>query len=183
MLERTLIETGLSYAIVRPTLVFGREDILVNNIAWFLRRLPIFAVPGSGGYRVQPIFVGDLADLMIRAAESREDIIVDAVGPEIFSFEEMVRLIAQAIESRAKIVHLAPGLVLLFTKLAGFLVRDVVLTSDELEGLMAGLLVSREPPTGSTDFREWLKTHAEDLGKRYTSELKRHYKMREAAAQ
>lgn len=183
ILERVISESGLSYAIVRPTLVFGREDILINNIAWFLRRLPIFGVPGSGGYRVQPIFVGDLADIMIQVAGSTEDIIVDAVGPGIFSFEEIVCLIAQAIESRAKIVHLAPGLVLLVTKLTGFFVGDVVLTRDELEGLMANLLVSHEPPTGSTDFREWLKTHAEDLGKCYSSELKRHYKMQEARMQ
>ena len=60
-LERALRESGLSYAILRPTVLFGGQDILINNIAWMLRRLPVLGVFGDGRYRLQPIYVDDLA--------------------------------------------------------------------------------------------------------------------------
>ncbi len=176
LLENAIKQSGLSYAIVRPTLVFGLEDILTNNIGWFLRNLPIFGIPGSGQYRVQPIFVGDLADIMVRTAESEENIVVDAVGPETFTFEEMVRLIAAKIQSRAKIVHVPPWLALLVTRLTGFFVGDVILTTGELAGLMADLLISDRPPMANTRFSEWLAENAGNVGTRYSSELRRHYK-------
>ena len=62
-LERALIESGPSYAVLRPTVLFGKEDILVNNIAWALRRLPVFGVFGDGQYKLQPIYVDDLAEI------------------------------------------------------------------------------------------------------------------------
>jgi len=46
--EKSLIDSGLSYAILRPTVIFGAKDILINNIAWFARHFPVFAIPGSG---------------------------------------------------------------------------------------------------------------------------------------
>ncbi len=67
--ERVLAETTPEHAVIRPSLVFGgREEILVNNMAWLLRRLPVYAVPGDGAYRVQPVAVGDVADLALAAA-------------------------------------------------------------------------------------------------------------------
>ncbi|MBI3287629.1 MAG: NAD(P)H-binding protein, partial [Chloroflexi bacterium] len=110
--EQAVIHSELSYAIIRPTLIFGREDILINNIAWLLRRFPVFAIPSSGDYRVQPVFVEDVAEISVRAAEQREDIIVDAVGPEVYTFAEFVRLIAQEVGSRTRLVHVPPALAL-----------------------------------------------------------------------
>ncbi len=176
LLDKAIEQSGLSYAIVRATLIFGLEDILPNNIGWFLRKLPIFGIPGSGQYRVQPIFVGDLADIMVQTAESEDNIVVDAVGPETFTFEEMVRLIAAKIQSRAKIVHVAPWLALLVTRLTGLFVGDVILTKGELAGLMADLLISDRPPMANTRFSEWLAENAGNVGTRYSSELRRHYK-------
>ena len=104
------MSSGVSYAIVRPTVIFGPEDILINNIAWFLRRFPLFPVFGAGDYRVQPVFVKDVAEIAVRAGRSAGEIVVDAAGPEVYSFEQLVRLIAREIRSGARIVHLAPGL-------------------------------------------------------------------------
>jgi NADH dehydrogenase len=174
-IERALIESGLSHAIVRPTIIFGLGDILINNIAWMLRRFPVFAVIGAGDYRVQPVFVEDAAAIMIDAAHAKADCVIDAVGPETFTFDELVGLIAATVRSRARIVHVRPGVAYLLSKIIGRLVGDVVLTRDEVAGLMAGLLVSDDPPTGPTRLSEWLDRNADRVGTSYASELRRHY--------
>ncbi len=176
VLEKAIRESGVSYSIVRPTLVFGPEDILVNNIAWFLRTFPVFGIPGSGQYRVQPVFVEDLADIMVRVAQCEGNVTIDATGPEILTFEEMVRLIATMVQSRAKIVRLPPWLALFATRLCSLVLRDVVLTKEELEGLMASLLLSNESPEGTTRLTDWLTENGAELGTTYSSELKRHYR-------
>jgi len=176
ILERAIIHSGLSYAIIRPTVIFGPEDILINNIAWLLRRFPLFAIPGAGDYRLQPVFVEDVAEIAVDAAHRQENVIIDAVGPEIYTFEELVRLIAARVSSRARIVHLRRGLALFLSRLVGYMVGDVVLTRDEVAGLMANLLVSQGPPTGRTRLSDWLSQHADRLGREYASELARHYR-------
>ncbi|HLF27308.1 MAG TPA: NAD(P)H-binding protein [Anaerolineae bacterium] len=176
LLEKALIESGLSYAILRPTVIFGDEDILINNIAWLLRRFPVFAVLGEGEYKLQPICVEDMAALMVNAGQRRDNLIVDAVGPEVYSFDRLVGLIAKIVRSRARIVHLPPGLGLFLSRLIGYLVGDVVLTPEEVDGLMSNLLVSSGPPTGRTRLSEWLAQHANTVGVKYTSEVKKHYR-------
>ncbi|MFQ6083450.1 MAG: NAD(P)H-binding protein [Candidatus Aminicenantia bacterium] len=176
LLEKAILHSKLSYAIVRPTVIFGAEDILINNIAWLLRRVPIFAVFGSGGYRIQPVFVEDVAEIAVSAAYESDNIIIDAAGPEIFTFDELVRLIADKIHRRAKIIHLRQGLALFLARLVGYVVKDVVITRDEIEGLMSNLLVSKGLPTGQTRLSEWLDQNAASVGTEYASELARHYR-------
>ena len=176
LVERAVRESGLTYAIVRPTVLFSTEDILINNIAWFLRRSPVFPIAGRGRYPVQPVFVGDVARLAVEAGMGVDDVAIDAVGPETFTFEEMVRLLARRVGSRARLVRTPPSAALLAARMAGRLVRDVVLTQDELDGLMAGLLVSSDPPTAPTRFSEWLEAEGASLGQHYASELARHYR-------
>jgi len=174
--ERSLIESGLSYAILRPTVLFGKESILINNIAWMLRRFPFFAIAGDGRYRVQPLYVGDLAALAVEMAERNENLIVDAVGPETYTFAELVRLVRLHVDGRARIIHLPPALVLAAARLMSALVKDVVLTREEIYGLMANLLVSDKPATCRSRFSEWLQQNTGELGKSYQPELNRHYR-------
>jgi nucleoside-diphosphate-sugar epimerase len=176
LVEQAIKGSRLSYAILRPPIVFGPGDILVNNIAWFLRRFPLFAVMGDGRYRLQCVYVQDLAEIAVAAASRTDRVVSDAVGPETFSFEEFVRCIAAAIGSPAKIVHLSPGSVRGLLGILGVAVRDVVLTPDEITGLMQELLVSQNPPLGRTRFRDWLARAAGTLGTTYASEMDRHYR-------
>lgn len=178
VLEQAVMDSGLSYAILRPTVIFGPEDILMNNIAWLLRTFPLFAIAGSGEYRIQPIFVEDLAEIAIKAAECEGNIVLDAVGPDTFTFNALVKLIAKHVDSGARIVHLPPGVALWLSRVVGYAVRDVVLTREEVEGLVANLLVSSSTPTGWTRFSEWIERHGATLGTRYSSELGRHYRSR-----
>ena len=174
-LEQAVIDSGLSYAIVRPTVIFGDEDILINNIAWFLRRFPVFGIPGDGRYRIRPIYVEDMARLMADAVDARGNAVIDAVGLETYTFEELVRLIAGSIGRSARFVHVPASLAYLATLVVGWLVGDVVLTWEEYRGLMGNLLAPEGAASGSTRLSEWLAAHKELVGMRYASEVARHY--------
>ncbi|MBI2305115.1 MAG: NAD(P)H-binding protein [Chloroflexi bacterium] len=176
LVEKAIRASSLSYAIVRPTVVFGTEDILINNIAWFLRKFPAFSIPGSGEYRLQPIFVDDVAKIAVDAGQQEGRLEGDAAGPDTYTFDELVRLIAEKIHSRARIVHLPPGLALFLSQQLGHFLGDVVLTKEEVAGLMSGLLVSGGPPTAKTRLPDWLEQNAGTVGTQYISELRRHYR-------
>jgi NADH dehydrogenase len=173
--EKAIMDSGLSYAILRPTVIFGIEDILINNIAWFARRFPLFAIPGSGQYRLQPMFVEDLAELATNCARQENSLVVDAVGPEVFTFDDLVRRIALAVGAKPRLIHVSPRAALRILRCVGPIVGDVILTGEEIEGLMSDLLVSKQPPTGQTRFSEWLAKNAAGLGARYSSEVQRHF--------
>ena len=173
--EEAIRSSSLSYAILRPAVIFGKEDILINNIGWLLRRFPLFMIPGRGDYGLQPIFVEDLADLAVESGHRRDNEVFDAVGPETYEYENLVRLIRSAVGSRSRVVHVSPSLVRLASWFLGLMVHDVVLTTDEISGLMANLLVSKQPPTGKTSLRACLQDNAATVGVNYASELKRHF--------
>ncbi len=174
--EKTVIESGLSYAILRPTvLVGGGEDVLINNIAFLLRRFPFFFIPGDGSYGIQPIHVEDLADLAVEAVYSKENYLIDAVGPDAYTFRELVQLVGEKIGARRLLISVPPRLALLAAQSLSLFVRDVILTPEEVDGLMANLLVSKEPPRGKIAFRDWLEKNKNLVGMKYASELKRHF--------
>jgi uncharacterized protein YbjT (DUF2867 family) len=178
LLEREIAESKLSYTIVRPTVIFGVEDILINNMAWLIRHWPVFAVPGSGEYRLQPVFAEDVAEIATSAGSRDETEILDAAGPEIYTFNELVELIACALGRRVRLLHLPPGLTLTLIRMLGLTVRDVILTREEIAGLMANLLLSHEPPRGRVRLADWMKENAARLGASYASELDRHFRGR-----
>jgi nucleoside-diphosphate-sugar epimerase len=173
ILEKAIHNLGVSYAILRPAVLFGKEDILINNIAWLLRRLPVFGVFGDGRYRLQPIYVDDLAALAVEQGQGRENVVVNAIGPETFSYRELVATIGRLVGKQRPVVSVPPGFGYVVGWFLGRLVGDVVITREEIEGLMADLLYVDAPPAGSTALTEWVKTHADTLGRRYTSELAR----------
>ncbi|MCB9460239.1 MAG: NAD(P)H-binding protein [Anaerolineaceae bacterium] len=172
-LERALIQSGMSYAILRPTVLFGKEDILINNIAWVLRHLPVFGVFGDGEYRIQPIYVDDLAALAVAQGRLRENVIIDAIGPETFTYRELAQTIGEIIHSKRPVIGVPPCVGYVTGQVIGWLVNDVTITRPEIEGLMADLLYVDSPPAGETRLTDWARQHADTLGKRYASELAR----------
>lgn len=173
ILERALMDSGMSYAILRPTVLFGEEDILINNIAWLLRRLPVFGVFGSGAYRLQPIFVGDLAQLAVEQGQAAANVTIDAIGPETFTYRQLVQAIGDAIGKRRPIISIPPSLGYAVGWVFGQFVGDVVITKPEIEGLMADLLYVNSPPAGAAALSQWAREHATTLGLRYASEMGR----------
>lgn len=172
-LERALKESGLSYAILRPTVIFGKEDILINNIAWVLRKFPIFGLFGDGAYRLQPIFVEDFAELAVAEGDETENRVIDAIGPETFTYRELVETIAKIIGKSRPVVALPPLVSYLTGAIIGALVGDVTVTREEIKGLMADLLHTESPAAGKTRLSDWARENAETLGIRYASELAR----------
>jgi NADH dehydrogenase len=174
--ERVVRESGLMWAIVRPTLIFGPGDILINNIAWLLRRLPVFGIPGRGDYRLQPVAGEDVADIATWAAEQSDNVTVDAAGPDIMYYLEMVESVAIAVHRHPRFIYMSPRTALRASRLIGRAVKDVMLNGPELDGLMRELLVSRDRPRGTRRLENWLLAGAETLGRNYASELDRHWR-------
>lgn len=173
--EKAVMESGLSYAILRPTVLVGKEDILINNIAFLLRRLPIFFIPGDGSYGIQPVYVEDLADLAVEGIYRNDNYVTDAVGPDCYSFKDLVKMIGRKIGAERPVISLPPRLALRAAQFLSLFVGDVILTPEEVDGLMANLLVSKQPALGKTAFKDWLEENKATIGTKYASEIKRHY--------
>ena len=172
-LEEALVETGIPHSIIRPGVLFGRSDILVNNIAWVLRRMPIFGVFGDGSYRLRPLHVEDMASLLVEHANMSGDFTVDAVGPEEFSYIGLVRTLAEILQVRRPIMRIPSSIAFACSKLLNPFVKDVIITKEEVKGLMRGLLDSQNPSTGTIKLSQWAKEHRDTLGYRYASEVGR----------
>ena len=172
-LERALRESGISYSILRPTVLFGKEDILVNNIAWVLRRLPVFGVFGDGQYKVQPIYVDDLAEIAVEQGRDRANRVIEAIGPETFTYRELATSVGEIIGKRRPVVSVPPALAYMVGWTIGKLVGDVMITREEIAGLMQNLLYVDAPPAGRTKLTDWARERKATLGLHYTSELAR----------
>jgi NADH dehydrogenase len=176
-LEDDVRRSNMSHAILRPTVIYSEEDVLITNIAWLLRRFPAFFVPGDGRYRLRPIYIGDMADLAVASAMRDDNIVVDAVGPETYTFDELLRLIGRAVGMpRIRVVHTPATVAYWASRALGLVVRDVILTREEVTGLMGDLLVTEGEAAGATRLSEWLREHGDVLGRQYASELARHYR-------
>jgi len=175
--EQSLAGTGVPCAIARPAILFGGDGVLINNIAWLLRRLPVFAVGGRGDYRVRGIHVDDLARLCVKLGGDRETVTVDAVGPQSLTFRELVDAVRAAVGSRALVVNVPGPVVLALSRALGTALRDTLLTADEYQAMADGLADSAAPATGDTVFTEWVAKHGAELGRNYANELDRHFRL------
>lgn len=174
--EKAVIDSGIPYAILRPTvLVGGGEDILINNIAYLLRRFPFMLIPGDGSYGIQPVHVEDVADLAVTGVYGKDSYIIDAVGPEKYTFKELVELVGDRIGAKRPVISAPPRLALLAAQFLSLFVNDVILTPEEVDGLMANLLLSNESPRGKTKFSVWLDENKNTIGAKYASEIAKHY--------
>jgi uncharacterized protein YbjT (DUF2867 family) len=174
-LEQLVANSGLSYTIVRPAVIFGPEDILINNIAWFVRHFPVFGIPGDGRYRIRPIYIEDMGRVLVAAAERQTNEIVNAVGPETFTFENLVGEIGEQLGKSLRLIHVPMSVAYVSTRLLGWFVGDVILTWEEYKGLTGDLLAPDGPATGETRLSAWLAGNRETVGSTYASELARHY--------
>jgi NADH dehydrogenase len=171
--EAALEDSGISHAILRPAVLFGYQNILINNIAWLLRHLPIYGIFGKGDYKIQPIHVEDMADLAIQAGRRTKNEVINAIGPETFTFRELVETLARALGIKRLIINIPPSLGLLGGRILGLLVGDVVITREEIEALMEGLLYVNDKPKGKVKLSQWASENRETLGKNYFHELSR----------
>ena len=173
ILEKELIKSGISYSILRPTVLFGKEDILINNIAWLLRRFPVFCVFGDGNYKLQPIYVDDLAKLSVAQGELRDNTVINAIGPETFTYKGLVKEIRNIMGKKTLIISAPPKIGYCVGKIIGKIVNDIIIIREEIEALISNLLYVDSPPSGNTKLTDWLKQNAGLIGKHYANELAR----------
>jgi NADH dehydrogenase len=171
--EAALISMGVSYCILRPAVLFGKEDVLINNIAWSLRHLPAFGVFGDGSYRLQPIYVDDLASAAIDKLTGDQNEIINAIGPETFTYRELVEVVRRTLDLRRPILSVPPELGYWACRMVGLSVDDVIITREEIRGLMEGRLFVDAPPLGTTKLTKWIQRQKDRLGYHYTSEMAR----------
>jgi NADH dehydrogenase len=173
-LESALLSSGISCCILRPAVLFGKEDVLINNIAWALRHFPVFGVFGAGDYKLQPIYVDDLAALAVEKAVGSQNEIINAIGPETFTYRQLADQIKSILGLKRLVVGVPPGLGYWACRLAGVCVHDVIITREEVRGLMENRLYAEgAKPAGKTKLTEWVEKHKGTLGRRYTSEIAR----------
>lgn len=181
--EAHLRAAGVPHAIARPAILFGESrrlgvqaSVLVNNIAWLLRHLPVFGVGDGGGYRVRPIHVDDLARLCVDLAQRDGNVTVDAVGPDDPTFREMITAIRAATGSRSVLVPVPGRLIPPLASVLGVALRDVLLTAEEYQAMADGLATSDASATGQTSLMDWIARNGGELGREYANELARHYR-------
>ena len=174
--ERTLAEAGVPHAILRPAILFGGDGVLINNIAWLLRRLPVFAVGGTGAYRIRPVHVDDLARLCLEAGTATGTYTLDAVGPERPTFYELVCFIKDAVGSRSRVARVPGTLLPAAARVLGWALRDTLLTGDEYRAMADGLADTDGPPTGRVVLTRWITENKDSLGRRYANEIDRHFR-------
>jgi uncharacterized protein YbjT (DUF2867 family) len=174
--EQSLADLGLPHTVLRPAILFGGDGVLINNIAWLLRHLPVFAVGGTGAYRIRPIHVEDLARLCVRAADATGTEVIDAVGPDRPAFIDLVRFIKDAVGSRSLVVRAPASLIAPTARLLGLALRDTLLTAEEFEAMADGLADTDGPATGETSLTGWITDHKDTLGRSYANELTRHFR-------
>jgi NADH dehydrogenase len=172
-LENALKESGVGYSILRPAVLFGKDDILINNIAWVVRHLPVSIIFGDGAYKLQPIYVDDLAALAVEQGKKEKNTTIDAIGPETFTYRELVQTVAEIIGKKRPIISVQPRTACFIGLILGKFLNDVLVTKEEIEGLMTNLLYVDSPPAGTTKLTDWAKKHAATLGMQYSNELAR----------
>ncbi len=171
--EGLLHDSEHSYAILRPTVLFGGgRNVLINNIAWMLRKFPVFGVFGMGNYPIQPVHVKDVARVAVEQGELRENVTIDVTGPETFRYKEYIGLMAKSMGLRRLILPMPSTVGWVFGKFVGLILQDLVITRAEIRGLKRGLMASDEKPLGVHKFSEWIAEHGNELGIAYQNDLK-----------
>jgi NADH dehydrogenase len=173
VIERMLQRVGIPHSILRPTVLFGHDDILINNIAWTLRWFPVVGYFGRGDYRIRPIHLDDFADLAVEHGTHEGNEIVDAVGPEDYPYKELLQTVGKTLGTKNLLMPVPVWLGYSVASLIGRVQHDIFLTKPEIGALMANLLTSSAPATGGISLRDYLRENRETVGRTYANELRR----------
>lgn len=105
--DEYVINSGLTYTIFRPSIIYGPEDQSINLFARHIRRLAFFPIIGDGTYQLQPVPVWTVAQAFALALElpQTENKIYDVGGPEPLTFNEVIDTIARILKRKIKKIH------------------------------------------------------------------------------
>jgi len=105
--EQEIVNSGLDYTIFRPSYIIGNGDLLSKNLKKQIKKGTII-IPSSGKYKLQPIFVNDVAEIILKATVSNNfsKRILDLVGPETVSFENFVKTLINSRNVKIRNINL-----------------------------------------------------------------------------
>jgi nucleoside-diphosphate-sugar epimerase len=135
--EAMVVACGIPTVVLRPTLMFGWFDR--KHLGWlarFMRRIPVFPIPGNGRFRRQPLYVGDFCDVLIACIEQgRRDEAHNISGLAIVDYIDLIRDVRKAAGARALIIMIPFWLFWVLLKLYALVDRDPPFTTKQLGAL------------------------------------------------
>jgi uncharacterized protein YbjT (DUF2867 family) len=173
--EEIIQQSGIPFTILRPTLVFGKEDVLLHNIAWLLRYFPFFVFPSPSTCFIQPIFAEEVGCFAVESIHSYPNQTMDLAGPEVVSMKEMVQKIGRATGYTRPIYSTSLGITMAAVRILNTILHDRIITEEEILGLQNNLLVSSQPPLGKISFSDWLVQEGSSLCSHYINDYKRFF--------
>jgi nucleoside-diphosphate-sugar epimerase len=135
--ERIVVESGLAHVVLRPTLMFGWFDR--KHIGWlarFMQRTPVFPIPGNGRYLRQPLYAGDLCDIIVACIEKRPNgVAYNISGQEKIDYIDLMRQVKRACGANAAILPIPYGAFWGLLWVYGWFDRDPPFTTKQLAAL------------------------------------------------
>ncbi len=141
-------QSGLAYTIVKPTLVYGKgAKGLFAKVLALVKKLPAIPVVGSGEYKLQPTYIGDLTAALISILEKKETIgkVYDLAGGTRMAFNEFLQEICSQLQLKKKIIHVPFWLCYAGTKTLSSFTKNPPLTADNILGLVQETSVDLTP--------------------------------------
>jgi nucleoside-diphosphate-sugar epimerase len=136
--ERLVVESGLAHCVLRPTLMFGWFDR--KHLGWlsrFMRKSPLFPIPGDGKYTRQPLYVMDFCRIIVSCMERHPDkAIYNITGREHIDYVDMIRAIRDTVGSKTWIIHIPYRLFWWLLKIYALFDRHPPFTVDQLDALL-----------------------------------------------
>ena len=137
--EQIVLASGIACPILRPTLMFGWFDR--KHLGWlsrFMKKVPVFPIPGNGKYMRKTLYVGDFCNIVISCIENKGPSgIFNISGQEKIDYVDMIALIKKATHSKTKIVHIPYALFYHLIWLWSCFDKNPPFTTQQLEALVA----------------------------------------------
>ncbi len=137
--EKLVVESGIKYCVLRPTLMFGWFDR--KHLGWlsrFMQRIPVFPIPGDGCYMRQPLYAKDFCNIIIGAMEMQsENEIYNITGREKVDYIDMIRCIRNTIKSKTWVLKIPYSLFWVLLKAYALFSNNPPFTASQLKALIA----------------------------------------------
>lgn len=137
--EQRVLDAGIDCVVLRPTLMFGWFDR--KHLGWlsrFMRKVPVFPIPGHGRYMRQPLYVGDFCNVIISCLERHRAGVYQITGLEHVYYIDIIRQVRAAVGARCWIVKIPFGLFAALLRVWALFDKAPPFTADQLQALVAG---------------------------------------------
>lgn len=119
--EEAIRNSGLNFTIFRPSTIFGPDDDFINMLIRMIKKLPLVPVIGNGEYRMQPVYIDDLCNVIIRSLNENFTFgnTFDIGGPEIITYNRMLEALETVLGRRSPKIHQPVFIMRILAKVLG----------------------------------------------------------------